>query len=108
MVGSIPASPRSLFGRVGVTFFAIFGMSWDVSGSGLETFLDRFGKVLENMSDGVRKSKKSKITGSMLAESGRFRIAFLTYPRSNNIKNTKIRFYRIFPDICYFRDLRLR
>ena len=35
-------------------FFAIFGMSWDVSGSGLGTFLDGFGKVLENMSDAVR------------------------------------------------------
>ena len=33
-------------------FFVILGMSWDVSGSGLGTFLDRFGKVLENMSDG--------------------------------------------------------
>ncbi len=54
-----------------------FGMSWDVSGSGLGTFSDRFGKVLEKMSDGVRKSTFSKITGSMLAESECFRIAFL-------------------------------
>ena len=44
----------ALFGRVGVTFwsgrghfFVKFGMSWDVSGSGLGTFLDRFGKDLE-------------------------------------------------------------
>ena len=28
-------------------FFVIFGMSWDVSGSGLGMFLDRFGMVLE-------------------------------------------------------------
>ena len=42
------------FGRVGVTFwsgwghfFVNFGMSWDVSGSGLGMFLDRFGKALE-------------------------------------------------------------
>ncbi len=74
--------PRSLFGRVGVMFFVIFWMSWDVSGSGLGMFLDRLGKVLEKVSDGVRKSQFSKMTGSMLAESGRFRIAFLIYPRS--------------------------
>ena len=36
-------------------FFVKFGMSWDVSGSGLGTFLDRFGMVLEKMSDGVEK-----------------------------------------------------
>ena len=34
--------------------FDIFGMSWDVSGSGLGTFGDRFGKVLEKMSGGLR------------------------------------------------------
>ena len=45
---------ETLFGRVGATF-SIFGMSWDVSGSGLGTFLDRFGKVLRKMSDRVEK-----------------------------------------------------
>ena len=34
--------------------FIIFGMSWDVSGSGLATFSDRFGRVLEKISDGVK------------------------------------------------------
>ena len=54
----------ALFGRVGVTFwsgrghfFVKFGMSWDVSGSGLGTFLDRFGKVLEKMADKVGKTQ---------------------------------------------------
>ena len=54
--------------EVGVTFwsgrghfFVIIGMSWEVPGSGLGMFLDRFGKVLENMSGGVRKVKFSKI-----------------------------------------------
>ena len=37
------------------SLFRDFGMSWEVSGSGLGMFLDRFGKVLENMSDGVQK-----------------------------------------------------
>ena len=53
---------ETLFGRVRVTFwsgrghfFVIFGMSWEVSGSGLGMFLDRFGKVLEKMPGGVRK-----------------------------------------------------
>ena len=59
----------------------IFGMSWDVSGSGLGTFSDGFGMVLEKMSDEVGKSKFSKLTGSIFPESGRFRIAFLAYPR---------------------------
>ena len=60
------------FGRVGVTFwsgwghfFVIFGMSWEVTGSGLGTFLDRFGKVLEKMSGGVRKVNFSKMAGSI-------------------------------------------
>ena len=39
------------------SLFEIFGMSWDVSGSGLGTFLDWFGKVLENMSGEVEKIK---------------------------------------------------
>ena len=94
------ASDRGLGGRVGRSpvrfpaprgsvrghFFVIFGMSWEVSGSGLGMFLDRFGKVLGKMSDGVRKLKFSKMAGSIFPESGRFRIAFLTYPRSNIIK----------------------
>ena len=38
-------------------FFVNFGKSWDVSGSGLGMFLDRFGMVLENMSNEVDKNK---------------------------------------------------
>ena len=79
---------ETLFGGVGVTFwsgrghfFMIFGMSWEVSGSGLGMFLHRFGEVLEDMSGGVRKVTFSKMAGSIFPESGRFRIAFLTYPR---------------------------
>ena len=34
--------------------FEIVRMSWEVSGRGEGTFLDRFGKVLEKMTDGVR------------------------------------------------------
>ena len=73
----------TLLREVGVTFwsgrghfFVIFGMSWEVSGSGLGTFLDRFGKVLRKMSDRVQKLKFSKMAGSIFPESGRFRIAF--------------------------------
>ena len=46
--GSIPGSPKVVSGSL----FVNFGMSWDVSGSGLGTFSDGFGMVLENMSDG--------------------------------------------------------
>ena len=49
-------------GRFGVIFsstldhlFINSGMSWDVAGSGLGTFSDGFGMVLEKMSDGVEK-----------------------------------------------------
>ena len=52
----------TLLREVGVTFwsgrghvFVIFGMSWEVSGSGLGMFLDRFGKVSKKVSDGIRK-----------------------------------------------------
>ena len=49
----------TLLREVGVTFwsgwghfFVIFGMSWEVSGSGLGMFLDRFGKVLKKCPTG--------------------------------------------------------
>ena len=72
-----PAPPRSVRGH----FFINFGMYSDVSGSGLGTFLDGFGMVLEKMSDDVEKSKFSKMAGSICPESGCSRIAFLAYPR---------------------------
>ena len=87
----VGACGGTLLGRVGVIFwsgrgyfFVSFGMSWEVSGSGLGMFLDRFWKVLKKMSDGVRKLKFSKMTGSISPESGRFKIVFLTYPWSKN------------------------
>ena len=50
----------ALFGRVGVTFwsgrgrfFVKFGMSWDVSGSGLGRVWDGFGRVWGKMFEGV-------------------------------------------------------
>ena len=46
-----PAPRRSVRGH----FFVNFGMSWNVSGSGLGTFSDRFGMVWEKMSDGAEK-----------------------------------------------------
>ena len=49
----------TLLREVGVTFwsgrghfFIIFGMSWEVPGSGLGMFLDRFGKVLKKCPTG--------------------------------------------------------
>ena len=81
MAGSIPGARKSLFldmlggcfcgflhmlGHVGDIFselfwsgrdqiFVKFGMSWDVSGSGLGRFLDGFGRVWGKMSEGVEK-----------------------------------------------------
>ena len=51
-----PAPRRSFWGNL----FVNFGMSWDVSGSGLGTFSDRFGMVLENMSDGSKNQNFQK------------------------------------------------
>ena len=56
-----PAPRRSFRGHL----FVNFGMSWDVFGSGLGTFSDGFGMVLEKMSDGVDKLKFSKMTRSL-------------------------------------------
>ena len=61
-----PAPQRSFRGH----FFVNFWMSWDVSGSGLGTFSDRFGMVLEKMSDGVEKRKFSKMAGSIFPALG--------------------------------------
>ena len=54
-------------GRVGDTcwsgwghFFMKFWVAWDVSGSGLGTFSDRFGRVLGKMSDGVEQNENFK------------------------------------------------
>ena len=54
-MGSIPGPPKVILGSFRGHFFVNFGMSWDVSGSGLGTFSNRFGMVLEKMSDGVEK-----------------------------------------------------
>ncbi len=75
----------TLVGRVWNTFWSDrghlcvkFGMSWDVSGSGLETFLDRFGKVLGEISGEVRKKQISKNAREYFPKSGRFKLACLT------------------------------
>ena len=70
-------------------FFEIFGMSWDVSGSGLGMFLDRFGMVLEKMSDEVGKSKFSILSGSIFPESGRSKQLFLAGSRTEIPQNSK-------------------
>ena len=54
-MGSIPGSPKVISGSFRGNFFVNFGMSWDLSGSGLGTFSDGFGMVLEKVSDGVEK-----------------------------------------------------
>ena len=54
-----PAPRRSFRGH----FFVNFGMSWDVSGSGLGTFSDGFGMVSKNMSGGVENANVQKWPG---------------------------------------------
>ena len=60
----------TLLREVGVTFwsgrghfFVIFGMSWEVSGSGLGMFLDRFGKVLKQCPTGSENCNFQKWLG---------------------------------------------
>ena len=77
--------PRSFLGN----FFVNFGMSWDVSGSGLGTFSDMFGMVLEKMSDGFEKYKFSKMTGSIFPESGYLKITYSGYPRPKHIESSE-------------------
>ena len=54
-----PAPRRSFRGH----FFVNFGMSWDVSGSGLGTFSDGFGMVLRKRCENVGKCRKIKVLG---------------------------------------------
>ena len=74
--GSIPGSPKVISGSFRDHFFDNFGMSWDVSGSGLGTFSDGFGMVLKNKSGGVEKDKNvqkykfSKMARSIFPGSG--------------------------------------
>ena len=77
-----PASRRSLRGH----FFVIFGMSWDVFGSGLGTFSDGFGMVLKKMSDAADNLIFSEMSGSMFPESGYLEITFFAYPRPKKLK----------------------
>ena len=65
-----PAPPKIILGSFRGHFFINFGMSWDVSGSGLGMFSDGFGMALEKMSDGVEKLKFSKMAGSIFPGSG--------------------------------------
>ena len=71
-------------------------MAWDVSGSGLGTFSDRFGMVSEKVSDGVEKYKFSKMTGSISPESGYLEIACLGHPRPTNIESLENMFLPYF------------
>ena len=72
-------------GLPGVGSGSLFRRFWDVLGCVWEWFGDVFGWVwdgFEKISDEVGKSKFSKMSGSLFPESGRFRIAFLAYPRT--------------------------
>ena len=73
--------PEGHFGSFQRHFFVNFGMSWDLSRSGLGTFSDGFGMVLEKMLGSVEKSKFSKMARSIFPESGYTKITILAYPR---------------------------
>jgi len=69
-------------------------------------FLDRFGMVLEKMSDEVGKSKFSILSGSIFPESGRSEQLFLAGSRTQIPKNRKIGFLNIFAYIPYIQNSR--
>ena len=72
--------------RFQVFVFVNFGMSWDLSRSGLGTFSDGFGMVLNKMLGGVKKLKLSKLAGNIFPASGYTKITFLMYPRPKTSK----------------------
>ena len=78
-----PAPRRSFRGN----FFVNFGMSWDLSRSGLGMFSDGFGMVLKNVGRGRKHRKKTKMTWSISPESGYLKITCLGYPRPKNIES---------------------
>ena len=69
VAGSIPGSPKVISGSFRGHFFVNFGMSWDVSGSGLGTFSDGFGMVLKNIGRG-QTMEKIKNAREYVPESG--------------------------------------
>ena len=71
-------------------------MSWDVSGSGLGTFSDGFGMVLEKMSDGVEKYVFSKMVGSICPALGYLKIICLGDPRRNISKKIETYMFAVF------------
>ena len=87
-----PAPRRSFWDN----WFVNFGMSSDVSGSGLGMFSDRFGMVLEKLSHGIEKLKFPKMTGSIFPESGYLKITCLGYPRPKNIESLENNFLPYF------------
>ena len=78
-MGSIPCSPKVILEY----FFVNFGMSWDVSGSGLATFSNGFGIVVEKRSDAIEKFRFSKMAGIIVPESGYLEILFRLLPAQN-------------------------
>ena len=72
-------------GHFGVTF-SNFGMSWDLSRSGLGKLSDGFRMVLKKMLGGVKRLTFSKLAGSICPASGYTQIACLAYPRPKNYK----------------------
>ncbi len=87
MTGSFPARA----GHFWVTFwmgqdncFVNFGMSWDVSGSGVVPFSAGFGRASRKSYGEVGKSGFSTMSGSIVPESGHSQISFLAYLWTND------------------------
>ena len=101
--GFDPRIPEVASGSLFRDFSDVLGSVWDGLG-------DLFGQVWEGFGKkrmmGLKIKKKTKqLLGVFFPESGRFRIAFLTYRRSKNIKNNT---YHVLPYISVYSVWGLR
>ena len=87
-------------GRFGVTFSSMLGCLGMCLGVVWGRFRMGLGWFWKKCPTGSENHFFLKLAGSIFPESGRFRIAFLTYPRSTNVKK-KNQFYRKFPYILF-------
>ena len=90
-VSGLPSEGRRFDSRLserhfGFTFSSILGYLGMCLGVVWGCLSDGFGMVLENMSDGVEKSKFSKMAGSICPEPDYLKITFLSYPRRKILK----------------------
>ena len=80
-------------------------MSWDVFGSTLGMFSDRFGRVLIKSSENIEKYKSSDLSGSMFPASGCSKQLLLSGHWTKISENCKNRFCLFFYIFFYINSI---